>query len=246
MSKFVTRKSIEVKDLSGCQYSVNKNIRFKTPMLRSGLCDYSDAYIVVKETITVEGNSTNNLEDKKVTFKNNSPFRSWISKINNTFAGNAEDLDIVMPMYNLLEYSDNYSMTSGSLWNYYRDEVNDNANKINDDIYKTNNNRTRARISFDYKTNIIGVTPDNINESNTEVVVILKYLNNFWISLDLPLINCEIGLDLSWLKGCIISQRITPDDIDNPNANPPNPCTRSKSTSDAIFQINSTKLYVQA
>ena len=79
-------------------------------MLRKDLCDYRDAYIVVKGTITVEG-------DKKKFF-----FRSGISKINNTFIDNAEDLDIVMPMYNLLEYSDNYSITSRSLWNFYRDE----------------------------------------------------------------------------------------------------------------------------
>ena len=67
--------------------------------------------------------------NKKLTFKNNAPFRSCISKINNTFIDNAGDLDIVMLMYNLLEYSDNYSMTSGRLWNYHRDEINDDTNK---------------------------------------------------------------------------------------------------------------------
>ena len=99
-------------------------------MLRSDLCDYSDAYIVVKGRISVRGTNDANKRNKKLTFKNNAPFRSCISKINNTFIDNAEDLDIVMPMYNLLEYSDNYSMTSGSLWNYYRDEINDDANEI--------------------------------------------------------------------------------------------------------------------
>ena len=68
-------------------------------------------------------------KNKKLTFKNNALFRSCISKINNTFVDNAENLDIVMPMYNLLEYSDNYSMTSGRMWNYYRDEVNDSVNE---------------------------------------------------------------------------------------------------------------------
>ena len=114
---------VEVNYLSSSQYSVNKNIRFKFSTLRSDLCDYSDAYIVVKGTITVEGDYNAQERDKKLNFKNNSPFRSRISKINNTFIDNAEDLDIVMPTYNLLEYSDNYSMTSGSLWNYYRDEM---------------------------------------------------------------------------------------------------------------------------
>ena len=94
-------------------------------MLRSYLCDYSDACIVVKERISVTGTNDANRRNKKLTFKNNSPFRSCMKKINNTFVDSAEDIDIVMPMYNLLEYSDNYSMTSGSLWNYYRDEIND-------------------------------------------------------------------------------------------------------------------------
>ena len=80
-------------------------------MLRSDLCDYSDAYIVAKGTIIVEGSALNNRANKKLAFKNNAPFRSCISKVNNTFIDNAEDLDIVMPMCNLLEYSDNNSMT---------------------------------------------------------------------------------------------------------------------------------------
>ena len=93
----------------------------------SDLCDYNDAYIVVKERITVEGTNANNREDKKLTFKNSAPFRSCISKISDTFKDNAEDLDIVMSMYNLLEYSDNYSVTSESFWNYYRDDMNNAA-----------------------------------------------------------------------------------------------------------------------
>ena len=98
-------------------------------MLISDLCDYSDAYVVVKETITVEGDNNAKKRNKKLTFKNNAPFfRSCISKINNTFIDNAEDLDIVMPIYNLLECSGNCYMTSGSLWNYHRDEINDDAN----------------------------------------------------------------------------------------------------------------------
>ena len=76
---------------------------------------------------------------KKLTFKNNAPFRSCISKINNTFIDSAEDLDIVMPMYNLLEYSDNYSMASRSLWNYYRDEINDDSNEnVNNRVHNSN------------------------------------------------------------------------------------------------------------
>ena len=89
-------------------------------MLRSDLCDYSDAYIIVKGRITVRGNNAKRI-NKKLTFKKNTPFRSYILKINNKLIENAEDLDIVMSMYNLVEYSNNYSMASGSLWNYYKD-----------------------------------------------------------------------------------------------------------------------------
>ena len=95
--------------------TTSKNIRFKTSMLRSDLCDDSDAYIVVKGRISVRGTNDANKRNKKLTFENNALFRSCILKINNTFIDNAEDLDTIMPMYNLLEYSDNYFMTSKKL-----------------------------------------------------------------------------------------------------------------------------------
>ena len=94
------------------------------------LCS-SDAYIV-KRIINVTGTDANNIINKKLTFKNNAPFRSCISKINNTFIYSAEDLHIVMSMFNFLECNDNYFMTSEGLWNYYRDEVNNSANENND------------------------------------------------------------------------------------------------------------------
>ena len=140
VSKLVTIKWIEINNLSGGQFSVKKNVRFKTSILRSDLCDYSDAYIVVKGRISVIGNNNANKRNKKLNFKNNALFTSCISKIDNTFVGNAEDFDIVMMMYNLLEYSDNYFMTSGSLWNYYRDEVNGAVNEIVDNR-RINNSR---------------------------------------------------------------------------------------------------------
>ena len=114
LSKFVTRKDIGVKSLSNT-YNENKSIRFKTPMLRSDLCDYSDAYILVKGTITVTAagvnNNANNIRDKKnrpLILKNNAPFVSCITRINGELIEDADDLDIVMPIYNLLEYSKNY------------------------------------------------------------------------------------------------------------------------------------------
>ena len=87
-------------------------------MLRSDLCDYSDAYVWVKGTITVTDPNNNANFDRRLTLKNNAPFISCISKINGELVENAEDLDIVIPMYNLLEYSKNYEKTSGSLFNY--------------------------------------------------------------------------------------------------------------------------------
>ena len=104
LSKFVTKRWIEINDLSSGQHSSSKNTRFKTSMLRSNLFDYSDAYIVVKGRISVWGTNDANKRNKKLTFKNNASFRLCILKINNTFIGNAEDFDIVMWMYNLLEY----------------------------------------------------------------------------------------------------------------------------------------------
>ena len=122
------KKWIEVNDLSSGQYSARKIIRFTTSMLRSNLCDYSDTYIIVKGRISVRDTNDVNRRYKNLTSKNNAPFRWCITNINNTFIDNAEDLDIVIPIYNLLEYSDNYSMTSGSLWNYYRQVNDENKN----------------------------------------------------------------------------------------------------------------------
>ena len=90
-------------------------------MVRSDLCDFSDVYIVVKGTIVVT-NPNNAKRNKAVTYKNNAPFINCISKLNGVKIDNAEDLDVVMPIYNLLEYSKNYKNTTCTLWNYYRDE----------------------------------------------------------------------------------------------------------------------------
>ena len=106
--RFVTKKWIEVYDQSEENYDTNKKIRIKTSMLRSDLCDFSDAYNVVEETITLEGDHDANKRNKNPAFKNNAPFINCISKINGVQIDNAEDFDVVMPMYNLLEYSKNY------------------------------------------------------------------------------------------------------------------------------------------
>ena len=136
-------------------------------------------------------------------------------------------------------------MTYESLWNLYRDEVNDNVNENNPGNNRINNDKTIIRKSFEYKTKLMGSTQNSNNMLDAEVVVLLKYLSNFWRSLDLAFINCEIELDLSWSKECIISEiSITPAVHGNPNANPPFPDVAAIQTTGATFQINNAKLYV--
>ena len=149
-------------------------------MLRSDLCDYSDTYFVVKATIIVERGGGNRKRDIELSFKNSAPFRSCISKISNGLIDNAEDLNIVMQIYNFLEYSENYSMTSGSLWIYYRDEVNNDANENNAANNRINNNKAITSKFFEYNTKLIVSTPNKNYILDAEVVVPLKYLSNLW------------------------------------------------------------------
>ena len=118
--KFRTKNWVEINEESRGTYNVISQIKFKTKMLKSSLCDYNDACILVKGTITVNSTAAAGADardaNKKVMFKNCAPFTNCISEINNTQVDNAKDIDIVMPMYNLIEYSDNYSKISGSLW----------------------------------------------------------------------------------------------------------------------------------
>ena len=127
-SKFSTKNWVEISDESRGAYNVNSQIKFKTIMLKSSLRGYSDAYILVKGTITIAGAGDDaaarqaDERDKGVAFKNCAPFINCISEINNTLIDNAKDIDIAMPMYNLIEYSDNYAKTTEILWQYFRDD----------------------------------------------------------------------------------------------------------------------------
>ena len=165
-------------------------------MLRYNLCDYADSYILVKGTVTITGGGDNaparraDERDKRVTFKNCAPFTKYISRIINTDIDNAQVIDIVMPMYNLVEYSDNYSKTSGSLWQYYKDVPNNNLANPE---------------SFKFKVKITGKTLDDGNTKDVAIIVPLKYLSNFWRTLEMPLINCEVNLILTWSKDCVIT-----------------------------------------
>ena len=201
-SKFRTRNWIEINDESRGAYNVNSQIKFKTTMLKSSLCDYSDAYILVKGTISVnntpaQGAGANNI-NKKVTFKNCAPFTNCISEINNTQIDNAKDIDSVMPVYNLIEYSDNYAKTTGSLWQYCKDIPARNVN--NEIIVFDINNLTD---SFKFKAKITGQT-GNDGTKGVEIMVPLKYLSNFWRTLEMPLINCEVNLILTWSSTCVL------------------------------------------
>ena len=217
LSKFVTREYVRVNGLSNT-YNENKSIRFKTPMLRSNLCEYSDAHILVKGTITVTAlganNGANDIRDKKnrpLILNNNAPFVSRITKTNGELIEDADDLDIVMPMYNLLEYSKNNRKTIGSLYNYYRDKLTDDGNDNNFD----NRNLVNSE-AFKYKNKITGNTYNvdagaqgyDVNKNGTqkiELAIPLKYLGNFWRALNIPLISCEVFLELKWNKNCVIT-----------------------------------------
>ena len=177
-------------------------------MLRSSLCDYGDAYILVKGNITVNNTAAavnnNNNNNKKVIFKNCAPFTSCISKINNTQIDNAKYIDTVMPMYNLIEYSDNYLKTSGSLWQYCKE-----IPAVDDDGNIVNFNGANATDSFNFKTKITGKTAADNNNGNIagrvdiEIMVPLTHLSNFWRILEMPLINCEIELISDWSANCV-------------------------------------------
>ena len=195
----------------------NSDIRFKITMLKSSLSlvsslDYGDSY-VFRGIITITGAGDNEAarqadeRNKSVIFKNCAPFNNCKSEINNTEIDNAKDIDIVMPMYNLIEFSNNYSKTCGSLWQYYKDEPNDNLADSE---------------SFKSKVKIKGNTPVNGNTKDIEIIVPLKYLSNFWRTLEMPLINCEVNLILKWSSTCVITN----------------------STGVGIFTITDTKLYV--
>ena len=149
--------------------------------------DYSDAYILVT------GNVQNKPANSVVAFKNCAPFRTCDVTFNDEHAEKAEDLDIVIPMCNLLEYSDNYQNSIGSLYQLKRDEPPDNNADVRDanQVWCTNQNLLKGT--------------DNNNVNNVKVVVPLKYVSNFFRSLEKPLVNCKIDLELTWHKDWMIS-----------------------------------------
>ena len=150
-----------------------------------------------------------------MTFKNNAPFINYVSKINSVEIDNAEDLDVVLPMYNLLEYSKNYRKTTGSLWNYYRDGPSDPPFSNSE--------------SFKYRTSITGnIYNLGVDDAGYEVAITLKHLSNFCKALNIPLINYETELIFTWSKKCVLADMTA----------------ANNSLTGLEFQITSTKLYV--
>ena len=209
-----------INDENNTNYGVNKDtcannpdtIKYDTRVLKPNLCDYAEAYILVDGTIRGTGGDNNT----RLALKNCAPFTKCNLKINDEHIDTAENLDIVMPMYNLMKYSDNYQDSSATLYQYKRDEPPE-ANATDDSTVDNSS-------SFKYKVSLLGnpVVADNIAKRSVKVVVPLKYLSNFFRSLEMPLINCKIKLNLTWKKECVLS-------TDDGNA---------------VFIINDTKMYV--
>ena len=174
--------------------------------------DYAEAYILVDGTIRAAAADANT----RLALKNCAPFTKCNLEINDEHVDTAENLDITMPVYDLIEYSDNYQDSSATLYQYKRHEPPE-ANAINDLTTDTSS-------SFKYKVSLLG-NPEVANNKariNVKVVVPLKYLSNFFRSLEMPLINCKIKLNSTWKKECVLS-------TDDGNA---------------VFIINDTKFYV--
>ena len=205
-SKFATKKWYVIDSESKGNYSHKNPIKCLTSSLESLLCDYSEAYILVTWNITVTRTipaaAGGNPQRKQplaaatqVIFKNCAPFKDCRTEINDTFVDYADFINITMPMYNLIEYSDNYSDTSGTLWQFARNEIINNANVTNDDNAP----------SFKYKANLIGNTETNRTKKGVKIVIPLKNFSNFSRSLKMLLINCKFELLLNWIENCVLT-----------------------------------------
>ena len=185
-SKMFTTKRWYIIDPQVSDYEAGEAIKFDRKVIKPNLCDYSEAYILVKgkiKNLNANGNTV-------------CVARSCTSHINDEYLENAEHLDVVMPMYNLIEYSDNYEDSTGNLYQFKRDEIT-TGNDANADIIVNNSK------PFDYIAKIVGNV--NGNKHEAKLVVPLKYLSNFFRSLEMPLINCKINLELNWSQNCVLA-----------------------------------------
>ena len=192
---FAIKKWYIINDENNTNYGINKDtgannpntIRYDTRVLKPNLCDYAEAYILIDATVRGTGGNNNT----RLALKNCAIFPKCNLEVNDEHVDTAENLDITMPMYNLIEYSDNYQDSSATLYQYKRDEPPE-ANAIAD---LTADNSS----SFKYKVELLGnpVLDGNIRKRSVKVVVPLKYLSNFFRSLEMSLINCKIKLNLT-------------------------------------------------
>ena len=187
-SKFAAKKWYIVDTESKGKYSHENPIQFLKSKLESSLFNYSDTYVLVAGNINVARADNNT----KVVLKKCAPFRKSRTEINDTFIDEAEHINIAMPMYNLIVYTDNYSDTSGSLWGFKRDEIEGNVDLTVDNHIPNNST------SFKYKSSIIR------NRNSVKIAVPLKYSSNFWRSLEMPLINCKAELSLTLDLSCVL------------------------------------------
>ena len=155
-------------------------------------------------------------------FKNCAPFEKCSIQIDGTLADEANFINIAIPLYNLIEYSDNCSDTSGSLWNFKTDEIVNNADVTNDDNAP----------SFKYKASLITNTEPNETRKGVKIAVSLEYLSNVWRSLEMPLINCKVELLLKWIENCMLTTAPIGANLDATGADSP------------TFEITDAKLYV--
>ena len=195
---FATKKWYIINDENNTNYGVNKDtgagnpdtIKYDTRVLKPNLCDYDQAYILVDGTIRGTGGNNNT----RLALKNYAPFTKCNLEINDEHVDTAENLDIVMPMYNLIEYSDNYQDSSATFYQYKRDEPPE-VDAVAD-LTANNSSLFKYKINLLDDTNVVG----DIVRLNVKVVVPVKYLSNFFRSLEMPLINCKIKLNLTWKK----------------------------------------------
>ena len=195
---FATKKWYIINGENNTNYGVNKNtgantpdtIKYDTRVLKPNLCDYAEAYILLDGTIRGTGGNNNT----RLALKNCAPFTKCNLEIIDEHVDTAKKLDTVMPMYNLIEYSDNYQDSSATLYQYKRDKPPE-ANAIGD-LTANNSSSFRYKISLLGDRNVVG----GIVRLNVKVIVPLKYLSNFFRSLEMPLINCKIKLNLTWEK----------------------------------------------
>ena len=221
---FAAKKWYIINDENNTNYGVNKDtgadnpdtIKYDTRVLKPNLCDYAEAYILVDGTIR----TTNAVNATRLALKNCAPFTKCYLEINDEHVDTAENLDIVMPIYNLIEYSDNYQNSSATLYQYKRDDPPEDDAVA--DLTADNSDSLKYKIKLLGNVTEVAGDATGVRRLNVKVVVPLKYLSNFFRSLEMPLVNCKIKLNLTGKKECVLST----------------------GAGEALFIINDTKLYV--